>query len=192
VTFGAIQNFAKVTPEVIGLWSRVLQRVPAARLLLVAPGMEQIFAAVAERFAGNGIDPARLDIRGRVPVEGYFRLLQQVDICLDTFPYTGGTTTCHALWMGVPVVALSGRTMVSRGGASVLNAAGLGGLVASSGDRYVDIAAELATDLARLESLRRQLRTSVARSPLSDASRFTRNLEAAYRTMWRQWCAARP
>jgi protein O-GlcNAc transferase len=188
VTFGAIQNFAKVTPQVIRLWSRVLQKVPGARLLIVAPGMEQTFELVARQFARNGVDPGRIRIQGRVPVHDYFALHHRVDINLDTFPYTGGTTTCHALWMGVPVVALSGRTMASRGGASVLNVVGLPQLVAGTEEEYVEIAAALSGDPERLDRLRRELRERVAASPLTDARTFVRDLEAAYRAMWRQWC----
>lgn len=191
LTFGALQNFAKVNAEVIAAWSRVLRRVPEARLLLVAPGMEQIFERIAQRFARHGIDAARIEIRGRVSVPAYLALHDRVDINLDSFPYTGGTTTCHSLWMGVPVVTLSGGTVVSRGGASVLNVVGLPELVGKSEDEYVEIAARLALDLEALERLRRGLRERVAASPLTDARRFTRDLETAYRAMWRGWCAQR-
>lgn len=191
VTFGALQNFAKVNSAVIAAWSRVLCEVPSSKLLLVAPGMEQIFERIARQFARRGVDPARIEIQGRVSVSAYLALHNRVDISLDTFPYTGGTTTCHALWMGVPVVTLSGRTVVSRGGASVLNVVGLSELVATSEEKYVEIAARLAHDLERLERLRRELRARVAASPLADARRFTADLETAYRAMWRGWCAGR-
>ncbi len=191
VTFGALQNFAKVNAAVISAWSRVLREAPSSRLLLVAPGMEQIFELIAQQFARHGVDPARIEVQGRVSVSAYLALHNRVDISLDTFPYTGGTTTCHALWMGVPVVTLSGRTVVSRGGASVLNVVGLSELVAASEEQYVEIAAGLARDLGRLERLRRELRERVAGSPLADARRFTADLETAYRAMWRGWCAGR-
>lgn len=189
VTFGALQNFAKVNAAVIAAWSRVLRKVPSSRLLLVAPGMEQIFELIAQQFARHGVDPARVEVQGRVSVSAYLALHNRVDIGLDTFPYTGGTTTCHALWMGVPVVTLSGRTVVSRGGASVLNVVGLSELVATSEEEYVEIAARLAHDLGHLERMRRELRERVAASPLADPRRFTADLETAYRAMWRGWCA---
>jgi len=109
---------------------------------------------------------------------------------LDTFPFTGGTTTCHALWMGVPVVSLVGDTATSRGGASLLYAVGLGELVAQTPDQYVDIASGLAQDAARLTALRVGLRERMRASALMDARRFTHHLESAYRSMWRSWCEA--
>ena len=111
-----------------------------------------------------------------------------LDIILDTFPYTGGTTTCHALWMGVPVVSLTGNTATSRGGASLLHAAGLDELVADTPDEYLELAAALAHDRPRLAALRAGMRDRMMASPLMDAERFTRNLEEAYRAMWVSWC----
>ena len=113
----------------------------------------------------------------------------QADVMLDTFPFTGGTTTCHALWMGVPVISLVGNTATSRGGASLLHAVGLSELVAQSPDQYIDIACGLAQDAARLASLRAGMRERMRASALMDAQRFTRNLESAYRQMWQTWCA---
>jgi predicted O-linked N-acetylglucosamine transferase (SPINDLY family) len=129
---------------------------------------------------------------GRAPAEEYFALYRQIDIALDTFPYGGGTTTCDALWMGVPVVSLVGRTAVGRGGLSILSNVGLPELAARSEEEYVRIAGELAGDLPRLGNLRANLRQRMAQSPLMDAPRFARNIEAAYRQVWRQWCAQPP
>ena len=118
----------------------------------------------------------------------YFALYRQIDIGLDPFPCNGGTTTCDALWMGVPVVTLAGRTAVGRGGVSVLRNVGLPELIAETPEQYVQIAAALAGDLPRLAELRRTLRERMRASPLMDAPRFARNVEAAYRQMWRKWC----
>ena len=107
---------------------------------------------------------------------------------LDTFPHTGGTTTCDALWMGAPVVTLAGETATSRGGASLLHAVGLDELVAHTPEEYLDIATTLARDPHRLAALRAGMRKRMAASPLLDEVQFTRNLESAYRTMWRTWC----
>ena len=118
-----------------------------------------------------------------------FGIYQQIDIALDPFPYGGGTTTCDALWMGVPVVSLTGQTAVGRGGLSILSNVGLAVLVAQDTEEYVRIAAELARDQLRLGKLRSTLRERMQESPLMDAPRFARNVEAAYRGMWQQWCA---
>ena len=107
---------------------------------------------------------------------------------LDTFPYTGGTTTCHALWMGVPVVSLAGTSAPSRGGASLLRAIALDELVVDTSEQYLDTACGLASDPQRLSVLRAGMRTRMSESPLMDATRFTCHLEQAYRSIWRHWC----
>jgi len=189
ITFGCLHNLAKVSPQVIALWSRLLRRVPASRLLMFAPGGAQSSAQVAVQFARHGIDAARVEFTGRLPIAHYLELHNRVDVNLDAFPYTGGTTTCHSLWMGVPVVTMQGGTVPSRGGASLLNVVGLPELVADSESQYLDIAERLAKDLKRLALLREGLRQRVAQSPLMDAARFTGHLESAYRDIWRRWCA---
>ncbi len=118
----------------------------------------------------------------------YFNVYQRIDVALDPFPYGGGTTTCDALWMGVPVVSLAGQTAVGRGGLSILSNLGLPELVAHDAEQYVRIAEGLANDLPRLSNLRATLRQRMQDSPLMDAPRFARNVEAAYREMWRHWC----
>ncbi len=190
LAFGALHNFSKVSGAVISLWSRVLVEVPGSRLVLLAPGIEEFQDRVSAAFAAKGVQAGRIEFQGRLPFDRYLALHEEIDVNLDAFPYTGGTTTCHSLWMGVPVVTLAGETVASRGGASALATVGLGELVARSEDEYVAIAARLASDRAQLERLRSSLRARVASSPLSDAARFTRDLEAAYRTMWRRWCAS--
>ena len=125
-------------------------------------------------------------------LRNYLRLHQQVDINLDTSPYTGGTTTCHSLWMGVPVITLAGETATSRGGASLLNALGLTGLVAHTTEEYIDIARQLANDRNRLHSMRLDLRTAYARSTLTNEEQFTQNLERMYREIWASWCMNHP
>jgi len=191
VTFAAFANLAKIGPSVIELWSRLLARVPDSRLLIVRRGLASIRDEYLARFARHGVAPERLDLRDGLPFREYLALHASADIALDTFPYTGGTTTCHSLWMGVPLVTLTGDTATSRGGASLLNAIGLGELVAATPDEYVEIAAALSADRPRLAALRAGMRDRMAKSPLMDAERFTRNLEAAYRTMWVTWCDGR-
>ena len=118
----------------------------------------------------------------------YIQSYQRIDIALDPFPHGGGTTTCDALWMGVPVISLAGQTAVSRAGLTILTNVGLTELVAGSLEEYVKIAADLAGDLPRLAALRAELRQRMQASPLMDAPRFARNIEAAYRQIWRRWC----
>jgi protein O-GlcNAc transferase len=189
VTFAVFSNPAKIGAEVIELWSRLLARVSESRLLVIANGLASVPEDFVARFVRHGIAAERLRVLGTRPFREYLAMHGQVDLMLDTFPFTGGTTTCHALWMGVPVVSLVGDTATSRGGASLLHAVGLGELVAQTPEQYVDIACALAQDAARLATLRAGLRERMRASALMDAPRFTRNLEAAYRDMWRSWCA---
>lgn len=190
-TFASFSSLAKIGPPVIALWSRLLACVPDSRLLIAWRGLGSIRDEFRARFARHGVAPERIDLRDRVPFQDYLALHGAADIVLDTFPYTGGTTTCHALWMGVPVVTLTGNTATSRGGASLLSAVGLGELVADTPEEYLDIAAALAQDRPRLAALRAEMRDRMAASPLMDAERFTRNLEEAYRAMWVSWCDRR-
>ncbi|MFH1985898.1 MAG: tetratricopeptide repeat protein [Pseudomonadota bacterium] len=191
VTFGSFNNLAKLNADVAELWSRILAAVPGSRLLLkfktlsdssVQRHVERLFAA-----CGTGRD--RLVFHGFLPSAGdHFSLYHQVDIALDTFPYNGTTTTCEALWMGVPVVALEGKTHAARVGVSILTGLGLSDLVARSREDYMKKAAALAGDPARRAALRSGLRPLMEKSPLTDSAGFTSRLETAYRDMWRRWC----
>jgi predicted O-linked N-acetylglucosamine transferase (SPINDLY family) len=187
INFGCLNNFCKVNPLVLDAWSRLLQAVPQSRLILHAqPGSHR--DRVRTFLAQQGIAAERLLFIGLLPMVEYFGVYQQIDVALDPFPYGGGTTTCDALWMGVPVVSLAGQTAVGRGGLSIASNLGLPELVAHNSAQYVRVAAELAQDLPRLAALRADLRKRMQASPLMDAPRFARNVEAAYRRMWRQWC----
>jgi protein O-GlcNAc transferase len=190
ITFGCLNNFCKVTTETIQCWCRLMREVPGSRLILHAPqgGHRQ---RVRDLLTAEGIDPDRMTFVGRVPVREYLRLYQTIDIGLDPFPYSGGTTSCDALWMGVPVVTMSGKTAASRGTLTLLHTLGLSELVAESQDEYVQIASDLAGDPARLSQLRAALRPRMASSPLTDAPRFARNMEAAFLEVWRTWCATK-
>ena len=190
VTFGCLNNFAKVTPPILSAWREVLLGVPNSRLLLHARGGSHC-DQVQQLFGDAGIDQNRIEFVGHLPYRDYFHTYQRIDIALDTFPYVGGTTTCDALWMGVPVVSLVGKAPQSRGGLSILSNIGMSELAAYSVEDYVQIAVTLAGDLPRLADLRSGLRQRMQRSPLTDAPRFTRNLEALFRTMWQRWCAHR-
>jgi protein O-GlcNAc transferase len=192
VTFGCMNNYSKVSPEAFDLWLRVLRAVPDSRLVLHShPGSHRQLAW--DRMKSAGLDPQRLQFESFAPLGKYLQTYHKIDVALDPYPYGGGTTSCDALWMGVPLVSRRGPTAVSRGGLSILSNLGLGELVADDGDAYVRIASGLAGDLPRLEGLRASLRQRLKNSPLMDAPQFARDVEAAYRTMWGAWCdSAKP
>jgi predicted O-linked N-acetylglucosamine transferase (SPINDLY family) len=187
VTFGSLNRLLKISPAVIRLWARVLDAVPTSRLLLLAHSPETV-PVVRRRFEQNGVRADRLDIVTNRPRAEYLRLFHRVDIALDPFPYNGMTTTCDALWMGVPTVSLVGRTHVSRVGLDLLTQVGLQDLAPDSPDSYVAMTASLAHDLARLHGLRAGLRQSMRSSPLLDGAGCAARLEHAYRAMWASWC----
>lgn len=193
VTFGCFNNIAKVTPQVVAVWAQILEATPGSRLrlksaALKSPGVRERFEAL---FAASGVVPERLTLDGPSRHAEYLASYGEIDVALDPFPYNGGTTTVEALWMGVPVVALEGDRFVSRMGLSHLTAVGLRDLVAPTEAEYVARAVSLASDTGRLEALRSRLRRDVETSPLCDSACFTRQLEHAFRTMWRSWCADR-
>ncbi len=189
VTFGCLNNFCKVSDQTLALWSKVLQAVDGSRLLLLAP-VGAARQRVLDRFREEHIDPARIEFVEHRPRAKYLELYHRIDVCLDTTPYNGHTTSLDSYWMGVPVVTRVGRTVVGRAGYSQLTNLGLPELVAWSDEEFVSIAARLAADRPRLTHLRATLRRRMERSPLMDAARFARNIEAAYREMWRRWCAS--
>jgi protein O-GlcNAc transferase len=131
-------------------------------------------------------------LRGKTSHLEHLRSFGEIDLGLDPFPHGGGVSTLEALWMGVPVVTLIGSTTVTRLSASILEAAGLGELVARSPAEYADKAVALANDLPRLAEYRRSLRQRMLASPVGDLERYVRSVETAYRGMWKAWCAARP
>lgn len=187
VTFGSLNNFAKLSAPALAAWARLLQALPGAALVLHAPEVRHR-SAVQDALAGQGISRDRVSFVGILPPAEYFRTYHHVDVALDPFPYNGATTTCDALWMGVPVVSLAGRTGVGRAGVSVLSNAGLPELVAPDVDHYVDLAASLGANPKRLAGLRATLRDRLRASPLMNETRFARNVEAAYRDMWHRFC----
>jgi predicted O-linked N-acetylglucosamine transferase (SPINDLY family) len=187
-TFAAFSNLAKIGPPVVDLWSRLLMQIPNSRLLVVGPGLGSVRSEFRERFTRCGVPDARVQLEENKPFTDYLAMHREADVMLDTFPYNGGTTTCHALWMGVPVVSLAGDTAPGRGGASVLNVIGLGDLVADTAEKYLGIASNLASDRQRLGALRSGMRERMKKSALMDSERFVCNLEDAYAAMWRSWC----
>lgn len=193
IVFCSFNTLEKINDAVIALWSRVLGAVPGSRLLL--KDRRLVAEPVAQRlrgaFAARGIDAARIDFRDWIEARSeHLALYGRCDIALDTWPYNGTTTTCEALWMGVPVVTLAGEAHMSRVGATLLTAAGLNELIAHTADEFVDTATALARAGARRHALRGTLRPMLAASPLLDHAAFTRKLEAALREVWVAWCAS--
>jgi predicted O-linked N-acetylglucosamine transferase (SPINDLY family) len=187
VTFGCLNNFCKINDGVLRLWGKVLQAVPSSRLLLLAPeGSHQQHAL--EVLGQQGIAPQRIEFVRPQPRRQYLELYQHIDVGLDSFPYNGHTTSLDSFWMGVPVVTLVGRTVVGRAGLCQLMNLKLPELIGHTPEQYVGIASDLANDLPRLGQLRATLRGRMEESALMDAPRFARNVEAAYRAMWRRWC----
>jgi predicted O-linked N-acetylglucosamine transferase (SPINDLY family) len=185
--FGCLNNFCKVGARVIALWARVLGAVPGSTLALLVPeGDSRARALIA--FAKHGIDADRIEFVKKQPRPEYLAMYRGIDVCLDTFPYNGHTTSLDAFWMGVPVVTLVGPTVVGRAGLCQAMNLGLPDLVARTGDEYVQIAAGLARDRKRLGELHATLRARMESSPLMDGPRFARAVELAFRTSWERWC----
>ena len=188
ITFGSFNIFAKVTPAVLATWAAILGHVTGSRLQLLVPDTGSLRRRVVGIMADHGVGEKRLDFVPRAPRKEYLRRFQTVDIVLDPFPFNGHTTTCDALWMGVPVVVLAGQSYVQRYGSSALVHLGLEDLIAGTPAAYVEIAASWAAESTRLIAVRRTLRERMRASVLCDAAGFTRTLEASYREMWRAFC----
>jgi len=195
VTFGSLTNTIKINPRVVALWAEVLRAVPDSRLLLrrAAFDAQAVRERLTDAFAAEGIAPERVEcLTGEgTGLAEYLATYHRIDLSLDTFPYAGHTTTCEALWMGVPTVTLAGDSFAGRVGVSVMHMAGLEELVAPDPAAFVATARRLASDLEALAALRAGMRARLAASPLLDGVGFTRRLEAACRRMWQAWCAQR-
>ncbi len=190
VVFGCFNKVAKITEPMFALWAKILRAVPDSTLLLKASAFdsESTRARIRRIMEKEGIGIERLDMRAHEPShDAHLALYDRMTIALDTFPYHGTTTTCEALWMGVPVITLAGKTHASRVGVSLLSNVGLSDLVASSDEQYVQLAADLAKDPERITNLRRTLRQRMEKSPLMDAPRYARDTETAFRDMWKRW-----
>ncbi|MCX7149140.1 MAG: FkbM family methyltransferase [Rhodocyclales bacterium] len=196
ISFGSFNTRVKIGDETLALWRQVLAAVPDAGLVIKsAVGLAEQAGRdeLLEKIKLAGIDAKRVTIHSAAgPLGDHLALYSSIDICLDTFPYQGTTTTCEALWMGVPVVTLAGEAHVSRVGVSLLSNVGLQELVAHTAAEYVRIAAGLAGDKSRLAELRATMRQRMLDSPLLDAAAMARNLEQALRRMWVGYCENRP
>jgi predicted O-linked N-acetylglucosamine transferase (SPINDLY family) len=190
-TFGSFNRYDKLGPELVDCWAEILRRVPESRLVIKNSAIAVPHARdeLSRWFAARGIALERVLLRAKSPHAAMLAEYGDIDLGLDTFPYNGGLTTCEALWMGVPMVAIEEERMISRQTSSMLRQVGGEDFIARTRDEYIELAVRWAQQRDRLAAVRRSLRERMRISPLCDGARFTRNLEAALRTVWRRWCA---
>jgi predicted O-linked N-acetylglucosamine transferase (SPINDLY family) len=192
MTFGSFNRLRKINEATVRLWSQLLREMPEARMLIAGvPEVEQPTTWI-DRFAACGVTRERLIFHARHPMDAYLALHNDVDLCLDTTPYNGGTTTIHALWMGVPTVTLAGPTPAARSGAAILGQMGLPEFIATSADEFVDKGLYWSRHLPALAEVRAGLRDRWSGSTGRRADSVAVALEAALRRMWRRWCADLP
>jgi predicted O-linked N-acetylglucosamine transferase (SPINDLY family) len=192
VSFGSFNRLGKLNPFTVRLWSRVLREIPTSIIVLGGIPLDERRQALTELFNAEGIVSERVRFFPRSNMEKYLALHHQVDICLDTFPYTGGTTTNHALWMGVPTLTLLGQTPATRQGAANLGHLGLEGFTASDPDDFVRRASFWSNEIDALAAVRSALRGRWLKSPLRRSDVIAAGLDAALRHMWRRWCSDLP
>jgi predicted O-linked N-acetylglucosamine transferase (SPINDLY family) len=191
ITFGSFNKLSKITPDIFSLWAGFLREIPNSSMVLKTYNFADKRACqkVTEMFAREGFASDRFLLMPHVAsTREHLELYSTIDIALDTYPYNGTTTTCEALWMGVPVITLAGHGYGSRVGASLLSNVGLSDLIATTYEEYRNLVIALAGDRHRLQALRGGLRDMMACSPLTDAKRFTGHLEECYRRIWKEWC----
>jgi glycosyltransferase involved in cell wall biosynthesis len=193
ITFGSFNNFLKVTDETLAVWAKILTQVPNSRLFIKSVYLDdpEVRKNVIERIAAAGIAEDRVEISGFfAATQDHLTAYNRVDVALDTFPYNGTTTTCEALWMGVPVVSLIGDRHAARVGLSLLTAVGHAEWAAENEDAYIEKAVALAEDRALRSQLRESLRGQVAGSILCDYAGQATRFEAALRQAWCEWCGS--
>jgi predicted O-linked N-acetylglucosamine transferase (SPINDLY family) len=193
VTFCCFNNPAKITPQAVEVWSRIMHRLPGSRMIFKYGGWSNadVVQRYVDMFASHAIDVDRLEFLGFSPHAEFLAEYHRVDLALDTFPYSGGLTTCEALWMGVPVVTCPMETFASRHSLSHTSNVGLTETVARDLQDYEEIVVSLATNLPHLAKLRSTLRDRVEQSPLCNGPRFAENWHQIMRSVWREWCARR-
>jgi len=190
ITFGCFNNPSKIGPEVVALWAQILKSVPESKLMLTYGNLADPFtrARIVRLFAGHNIDESCLLLRKGHRDAALRAYTEEVDLALDTFPYTGGTTTCEALWMGVPVVALYGGHPMSRFSCSLLAYGGLPALTTNTPEEYIDRAVHLANNVDTLAYLRQEMRGHLVKTPLFNTKMFLEGLEDAYFKVFDRWC----
>jgi protein O-GlcNAc transferase len=191
VTFGSMHNLAKVNAKVLDLWSQLLTGLPDSRLLIIRDTLHGSMADfIRDEFARRGLSSDRVELRHQLPGGKHLPLYDEIDVALDVLPWSGHTTSCESLWMGVPMLTLYGDRHAGRLVSSVMSAVGLQDWIARTPAEFVEIAVKQTRDLDRLAQLRRGLREQMVRSPLCDGAAFARDLESLYRQMWQRWCAS--
>jgi protein O-GlcNAc transferase len=192
VTFGSFNKTSKIGEATADLWSRVLNAVPGSTLLIGGAGDARTQERLRTQFEARGIAAERLIFRPKVPMADYLAMHSEIDVALDTFPYTGGTTTNHALWMGVPVVTLLGSTPQQAQTATLLNVIGMSDWVARTPETYVELAKKATADLEALNRVRQGLRPAMAAFYEGSGAVVAQEMDTALQTMWRRWCAGLP
>ncbi len=189
VTFGCFNNLSKITPAVIEIWAKILQKAPATKIILKNKSLsdQKVQEEIIKSFERHGVNKERLMLEGFAARKDYFLAYSKMDIALDPFPYNGGTTTVDSLWMGVPVITLMGNRFVSRVGTSILGGAGLKDWITRSEGEYINKAVMLSENIDELQQIRKTLRDKVKVSPLFDGPRLTHHLENAFRSIWRDY-----
>jgi len=185
ITFGSFNNSSKITPQVINVWSKILHLVPKSKLILKCNKFKYNKDYFFKLFKDKGLTDDRIQFYEHLPnTNDHLDLYNSIDIGLDPFPYNGATTTCEALWMGVPVITLLGNRHVARVGASILTNVNLKDFIAKDIDSYIKLAADMSVNTKKLKEIRKTLRGSMQKSPLCDARSFAADVETAYKNMW--------
>ena len=185
-----LNNFAKISPDVWALWKSILKRLPTSRLIIKAKSLADtsLRKSIMNMFTDEGIQSDRIELLSWIQsTKEHLDVYNRIDIALDTFPYNGTTTTCEALWMGVPVVTLAGSTHVSRVGVSLLSNVGVPDLIAQTKDELTDILVNLTENPDRLQKMRKSMRIRMSQSALTDAKQFTVDLEQCYKKIWKNY-----
>jgi predicted O-linked N-acetylglucosamine transferase (SPINDLY family) len=191
ITFGSFNNLAKLNSDTAELWSDIMRSIPGSRLILKNKALtdKTVHQAYLEMFGQNGIDNNRIDLIPWVPsMQDHLALYNRIDIALDTFPYNGTTTTCEALWMGVPVISLAGERHASRVGRSLLSNAGLPALATNTREEFTKVVLSLAGDIDNLSAMRENLRKQLLQSVLCNKAQYCQGIEKTYREKWNDWC----
>lgn len=189
ITFGSFNQTVKITLTVRKLWGDILAQVPDSRLVVVGVIDNHAREGLYRDLENAGVDRGRITMLPYIPIEDYYRWFGRVDIALDTMPFSGGTTTCDALWMGTPVITMPGVRSWSRSAASILTTLGLPDWIAESQEDYVRRAVQFARNPSAIAKLRKSLRSRMLESPLMDKQLFAHDMEEAYRRMWQSWCS---
>ena len=188
ITFGSFNNLSKITSEVIDVWSKILNLIPKSHLILKCRKLKHNKDYYYELFKNKGIDKERIQLYEHLPsTSDHLELYNSIDIGLDPFPYNGATTTCEALWMGVPVITLLGDRHVGRVGASILTNVGLKDFIARDIDSYINLAVKMSANTKKLKEIRMTLRRQMQESLLCDARSFADNVETSYKDMWHNY-----